>query len=712
MAIVLDTLIAQLADSFEGKKNAEAKFDKAKEKLFAKIAKYDAKVAAGKKAALKYGSITLDTNAKGEKVANTYTYNGVTVDSASDLPADTGNVVTPTSTGTTTSTATATATGTATATATATSTAAVTKAFTLTNSVDIVSGDSGNDIFIAGVDKGDVSLSAGDQLTGGAGTDTLRIYNSATKDNGAGFTTALISGIEAVELTAAETTAVTVEKLDVSGNSEVTSVAITRGTDAEITLKLAQKAGLVGAINTQAAATFVFKDATGGSDTANLSVIDADLTTTGVAKGLTIANVETLNIDASGTSSLGTLTVDAATKLVITGSGSVSATLAGSSTKVKTIDGSTSTGNLTINNGVAAAAVESIKTGTGNDTYTTTYAIFTGEDLIDLGTGTDSLRFDDAATFNDTATKGKLAKVTGVEQLGTVNALLTVDGDFVTQTSYYTDGNAGDFALTNIAQGADVNFGAGAALANTVAMKLGANTLNVNITGNATTIADVSAGTEVTGSATINLKSSGSAANVNDNKFALTAADNQAVVLTGSQNLTLTTAAKQGVTGFSIDGSAFTGKLNITGTGVSDVVKGGTGNDTLSGGAGAAVADTLTGNAGNDKFVIVSGATSTTFDTITDFVSGTDTIWFGAALAASTDYTEGSAAVADFTAALTAANAVLTNGAGGAKQVNVQQVGSDSYVFYNDGTAANADMVVKLTGVALTGIAVTDIAAS
>src|SRR5690606_13762494 len=132
------------------------------------------------------------------------------------------------------------------------------------------------------------------------------------------------------------------------------------------------------------------------------------------------------------------------------------------------------------------------------DIYTTTYADLAADDLIDLGAGTDSLRFNDAAIFNDATTAARLTKVSGVEQLGTVDNTLTVDGDLVSQTSFYTDGAAGAFALTNIANNADVNFGAGAVQASAVGMKPGANSLNVNLAGSTTAAADVSKGLTVT----------------------------------------------------------------------------------------------------------------------------------------------------------------------------------------------------------------------
>src|SRR5690606_13088189 len=148
--------------------------------------------------------------------------------------------------------------------------------------------------------------------------------------------------------------------------------------------------------------TFAFSDVTGGADSATLNVNNAKFAknaanVAGTGSGVTIAGVETLNIAAAGANALGNLLIANTSKMVITGEGSLSATLSQANGVTKTIDGSAATGNLTIDNKAAAAAVESIKTGSGNDTYTTVYANLTKDDVIDLGAGTDSLRFSDAA---------------------------------------------------------------------------------------------------------------------------------------------------------------------------------------------------------------------------------------------------------------------------------------------------------------------------
>lgn len=594
------------------------------------------------------------------------------------------------------------------------------QSFVLTKSVQATAGTTGNDSFIAGDEGGSATLNAGDQITGGGGVDTLKIYNAAAALNAANFASAVVTGVQNVEATLSAST----QTLNVSGNADVKNVTLVNGFDGTVTLKAAQTAGLSGTIDTTGvAATFAFSDVTGGADTANLVLTGAGLlNAAGAGKGVTIAGVETLNITATGTNDLGDLLTAQTTKLAITGAGSFKATLSQATGLTKTIDGSLATGNLTIDNKAAAAAVESVKTGTGNDTYTTVYANLTKDDAIDLSTGTDSLRFSDSATFNDATTKERLTKVAGVEQLGvvTTGTTLTVNGDFVSQTSYYVAGATAKAALTSIANNADVNFGktdvvANATGVNTVALKLGANTLNVNLAGEKTgaavvggVVATVGDGLTVTGSATINVKSTGTDGQPN-NVLDLTAADNQAVVVTGSQNLTLTTVAATGTTGFSIDGSAFTGKLTVTGTAAADNIKGGSAADTITGGAGA---DTLTGNGGADVFVLTEAAPAVTAagaDTITDFVTKLDTITFGGTVLAA-NYTEATAAVADFTAALAAANAVLTSTT--AAQINVQQVGADSYAFFNNGLASGADQVVKLSNVALTAVEAADFVGS
>lgn len=574
--------------------------------------------------------------------------------------------------------------------------------YALTKSVDTLTGTSSNDVFVAGDDGGSAALSAGDSINGGAGTDTLKIFNTATVNNTANFATATISSVENVEATLG----VAAQTLNVSANADVVKATLQAGFGGTVTANLKQQVGVNGAVTS--ATAFVFTGAAGAADTATLNLNAAAIT-----GGLTIADIETLNIVATGANTLGNVTAVAASSLVITGAGSLNATIA--STVTKSIDGSAATGNLVIDNSAAAAAVQTIKTGAGADIYTTKFADLTKDDVIDLGAGADSLRFTDATTINSAATKAQLTGVANVEQLGTVNSTLTVDGDFVTQTSFYTNGAAGALALTNVANNSTVTFGVTDVAANptgvsTVALKLGSNTLNVNLEGSATAasvvngvVATAGDGLTVTGSATINVKSTGTVGQA-DNILDLTAADNQSIVVTGAQNLTLSAKAATGTTGFSIDGSAFTGKLTVTGTVAADIIKGGSGADVIIGGAGN---DTITGGAGADKFV-VSNVTAGGIDWVKDFVAGTDKI-ITTGVATSTTAV---GAVVDKGAlsSVTYAtlNDVLTSFAAAGTNVTAANTAytftyaGDNYVLVDNGTAgyaAGTDSLIKVTGI-------------
>ena len=107
------------------------------------------------------------------------------------------------------------------------------------------------------------------------------------------------------------------------------------------------------------------------------------------------------------------------------------------------------------------------------------------------------------------------------------------------------------------------------------------------------------------------------------------------------ENLTLTGTAAIGGTGNSLDNSLTgnTGANALAGLDGNDTLSGGLGNDTLLGGIGTDRLtggngnDTLNGGAGADTFVFETAANaSTNFDTVQDFVSGTDKLAFSRAV--------------------------------------------------------------------------------
>ena len=80
------------------------------------------------------------------------------------------------------------------------------RAITLTNTTDNIVGTAGNDTIVGD----NVSTSAGDQISGGAGTDTLKLYGNAVKP--------AFTGVEKVYLNG------NTLGFDVSTNSEVTNL--------------------------------------------------------------------------------------------------------------------------------------------------------------------------------------------------------------------------------------------------------------------------------------------------------------------------------------------------------------------------------------------------------------------------------------------------------------------------------------------------------
>jgi Ca2+-binding RTX toxin-like protein len=239
-------------------------------------------------------------------------------------------------------------------------------------------------------------------------------------------------------------------------------------------------------------------------------------------------------------------------------------------------------------------------------------------------------------------------------------------------------------------------------------MKLGQNTFNVDLQGSKTAASDASGDLTVTGASTVNISSTGFVDAGAANKIDLITDANGTVNITGAQDLTATLQVTGGsTTGLSTNASTFTGKLDITGTGNADIIVGGSGADKITGGAGV---DTVTGGAGKDSFVFASADVDTTAgavtDTITDFLTKTDTITTGFGAGSATNYVEATSAAADLASLLTAADAALA----GTVTYYVGQVGTDSYLV-TDADANGYTDVIKLTGVSLTGIEAADIIA-
>ena len=302
-------------------------------------------------------------------------------------------------------------------------------------------------------------------------------------------------------------------------------------------------------------------------------------------------------------------------------------------------------GNDSITAGIGADTVDG---GTGNDVITVTNELQHGAgDIVTGGDGTDVIRY----TAGNGGTLTLQAGVTGVEEVEISDAAGTntgagagIDTNESINASALTygvilTGNDGANTLTGsafadnfaagggndtiVADGADtVDGGAGtdvmtlAADATFTAARLtGVETVtlasDVDVTVDYTDTAAHVGGTGLLATVT------GVSGGATENLIVTGASTNGGVAITNnfSNTVALTNASLQYAGG--------TDDERVIGTAASDTFNGGSGADTLEGGAGS---DVLTGAAGADTFFIANTFSNTTFDTVTDFVVGTDIV--------------------------------------------------------------------------------------
>jgi hypothetical protein len=279
--------------------------------------------------------------------------------------------------------------------------------------------------------------------------------------------------------------------------------------------------------------------------------------------------------------------------------------------------------------------------GAGDDTIILAFANFNDKDIIDGGTGTDTLRLED--TGIDATTDDKLKAINaikGIDLLGFAGNTVTVDASKITSVKEYAF-NAANVILR------------GAATGNKFTLSQNNSTFTLKETKQ-------SADLTLKGVTNLTLNSDkGTSDPVGANKVTQLAADgNLTLTITGNRDLEIAAPTLPNNSVFNIDASGLTGALTATGTALDNTLTGGAGKDSLDGGAGkdsldgGAGADTLTGGAGNDTLTggtggdtLTGGAgndifvytnpnqsnrltltENVTFDTITDFTQGQDKI--------------------------------------------------------------------------------------
>ncbi|MBO0346810.1 calcium-binding protein [Roseibium sp. CAU 1637] len=285
--------------------------------------------------------------------------------------------------------------------------------FALTTGVDNLTGTADNDTFksvLSGTST-EQTLSTGDVISGGAGTDTLEVLA-----NGVTGTPLLqTTGVENVQVRAVADT--TVNQQLMSGISTVSS----EGSNASLTISNGSLDATYALNNTVAAATagltVGYTSVGGAADTAKLSVKNAGnkagtVTTT---QTIDVANgngIEAVTLSTAGTNFVTLNAGTGAKSITVTGNGTNDLTV-GSANGALTLDASASTGANTFRVGSQLSGTgDVLKGGTGADTAianiaTTTVSTISGVETLDLN-------FTASSLFN-------ASKVTDVTKLDITN---------------------------------------------------------------------------------------------------------------------------------------------------------------------------------------------------------------------------------------------------------------------------------------------------
>lgn len=551
--------------------------------------------------------------------------------------------------------------------------------YRLTTGTDNFTGNAGDDTFDASLDSGNQTLQFADRLDGGAGTDTLLLTMNTSYNplpSGSGVFTPRLSNIEVIRVTALTGAD---WKLNLSNSTGMNKVSVESST-LELTVTNVGNAALSVSNQTQNAA-FEGSTATALSLTLNTvgtsnTPITVDLASNLFNRGakastqnIVVSNanafltygvaseaVTSATIAATGTNRLILAANDAntITDLTVTGSGSVDLSSQGmwaltnftagdGGVKLTTLRQAAS--DVVINTGggndtiiSTGLGIKTLNTGGGNDTVRINAALAAGAS-IDLGDGDDWVHLDTmpqasssiegglgrdtlavtAASFNHTAIQNV---VTNVEVLALKDTGITVDvGRLIFNMTEFLVANTGTTTFTTGQNGSKyeiANAGATVAAVN-ITNASGENATTVTLNNQSTTSADLSVTSlSLTGISTVALKSTATGSSPGKNLITtLTNNDNSTITITGSTDLTITNALAGTAAGSTVNASAFTGKLTVTGSAFNDVITGGDGNDQIQGGNGA---DTLTGGAGNDTFFF-----ATTAQTRNNAFAGTDT---------------------------------------------------------------------------------------
>ncbi len=515
------------------------------------------------------------------------------------------------------------------------------------------------------------TFTAGDVITGGAGTDALSLTLEGAPGAGWDLAAASVSGVETFNIRNLTNGTVTVNADRFTGESNLVNdrstaaVAFTNIGSADVTV-IGDGSSTIGATSIDVGATSVTDAFTlningGTKGTNNITVADTDADWTSATINSTGAANTVGTIGLTNQNSVTSLTINADKGLTASGitgfkTTGATVTVAGATTAnvsigtldsaVTSIDGSGLTAaGLTATTAVATAAIVG---GQGNDSITIGVAKTTTGTTA-LGAGVDAVTTT-ADNYIDTATKGALitgaetlnishtstisttfadrsqdvSLVSGITKVGLTTLTLvgsaSDDTDEAVSVSFTKLSAAvADLTISGISyseadtSGSEVDDDVALTVSAARATDSTADSLAITLgSASAETGVGMAATTDaLTLSITVDNEETLSIASTGAANYitALTAADATSLTLTGSKALTIA-----GVTAANlrtVDASAMTGAVSVVSVNnLANTITGGSANDTLLGGTGA---DSIIGNAGEDSLTAGAG---------NDYVSG------------------------------------------------------------------------------------------
>ncbi len=590
---------------------------------------------------------------------------------------------------------------------------------------DITGGNS-DDTFT--VDAADILANA--TIVGGEGNDTLKLSDSAgstIQPNMSGVENLEITGVKSggvLTISSKDITDLTSITLDANSTDNGIVELVTQGS-ADIAVKT------VGAINSGQD----LKLDTSGTVTLNVTGQDAeDGAEESAAGDIEVVNSTSLNVNVDKYMNFtGSIISGQATSLLIDSKGDITS---GASSDFSSLESLTITAggavdlsntatldkvaNVTLSGAETTSAVTLGSVGNSATDYDVT---ITSTGLkAGLTTGTIDSKQNVTANLDGTTGDISLDAITSVDDSVTINAKNltgTLATGEITAKSVTIDTTD---ALNTVTIGTDTNDTPDITVTDSLTYTAGLKNAN-SASSHGLEIATDNDATATT--FTLN-------GGIGDDAFAIQANNSAAATLTikgdlgiGADQVVVTGSKADGSSSASaaitIDATGLEGSENtaLIGSDYDDTIKGSAGVDYIGGMAGK---DTLTGGDGADIFIFRTGdsgstdtTSETTADIITDFKSGDDQILFNYTYSAgstpsgtattTTNYDEATSAVADFSAAQTAANSALND----TVKVAFQYDTTNGYLFFDKDGNGTADEVVVLTGIDASEIANTDI---